>query len=52
MFHSPGQAIFRGKTKPKISGFENVMGRGIRKILTFVKRFNVLKLDLKFLELK
>ena len=37
-FHSPGLVIFRRKRKPKIFGFKNAMKRGIRKIVTFVKR--------------
>ena len=30
--------IFRRKKKPKIFGFKNTVEKGIRKILTFVKR--------------
>ena len=36
-FQSPTSPIFRRKRKSKISGLENAMERGIRKILTFVK---------------
>ena len=38
--HSPCQANFRRKRKPKIFGFKNVTKRGIRKILTFIKCSN------------
>ena len=37
-FYSLCYAYFRRKRKPKIFGFKNVMERGIRNILTFVKR--------------
>ena len=38
-FHHPGWAIFfLQKRKPNIFEFENLMVRGVRKILTFVKR--------------
>ena len=36
-FHSPGNAVFHGKRKPKIFGLKNVIERGSRKILTFIK---------------
>ena len=42
-FYSPCQANFRRKSKPKIFAFKNVMNRGIRKILSFVKRSIVSK---------
>ena len=37
-FYSLCYSYFRRKRKPKIFGFKNVMERGIRNILTFVKR--------------
>ena len=41
-FTSKVKLIFAEKRKPKISGFKNVMDRGIRNILTFVIRYIIL----------
>ena len=44
IFYHPGYTIFLRKKKPKMFGFLNVMERGIRKILTFVKLYIAPKL--------